>query len=411
MPKTFRMTLVDNLLITLAVVVASFALFQVPRNVDFLNPIGVVIEDLDVTDLAFSHFRNEDRFAYDTNVVVVNIGASNRDRIAAIIENIASCNPAVIALDVLLERDRDSAMDSRLVAAIRQFPRFVMGIRVVASDDADDDDQVTTVRLPFFGTQTSASLGYCNLVTEGEDLVRTCRETSLLEVLDGDTVLSFALAATQLFDSTATQRALARGLPTETIHYVGNLESFTHVDVDDVDPLTSPSSVFRNKIVVIGYLGDHIGEVDLEDRFYTPLNGQYVGRGLPDMYGAVIHANIISMVLRDDFVTTLQPWQNAILALILVILNVFLFTTLYNRYEAWYDLLALVLLALQSVLLLWITVWLFGSHLFKLDPTLSLFGIFLVGPIHDLYHDSLKKLARRFRIAMRRRLRSSPSKS
>lgn len=418
MPRSLRSTLFDNTAITFAVVIAVVGLFMVPRNVDFLNPIGLVVEDLDITDLAFSRFKLEDQLDFDTNIVLVNIGAGGRDEIAAIVERVSLCSPAVVALDVLFERNKDSLVDRRLVNAINQCPNIVVGVRLESSDhqanDHDDitvDGDLTSIHYPFFAIPQHAKAGFCNLVTEGEEYVRTCRETSLLEVIGHDTIPSFALAITTLFNPAAAKRAIERRNATETIHYRGNLSAFYQLDVDDVAQIDSERSFLRNKIVILGYLGDHVGEFDLEDRFYTPLNDQYVGRGLPDMYGAVIHANIVSMLLHEDMITTFTPAKNIALGLLMVIGNVFLFTFLYNRYESWYDLIALSTLLVESIALVWFTIWLFIEYQIKIDPTLTLTGIFLVGPIHDLYHDSIKKLMRQLRIVVLRRARGRASSS
>ena len=58
----------------------------------------------------------------------------------------------------------------------------------------------------------------------------------------------------------------------------------------------------EGKIVLFGYLGDRLGAPQWEDKFFTPLNESIAGRANPDMYGPVIHANIASMVLNDDYI-------------------------------------------------------------------------------------------------------------
>jgi len=75
----------------------------------------------------------------------------------------------------------------------------------------------------------------------------------------------------------------------------------------DIDKFVRDSSIydsayFKNKIVLIGFCGETPNSFSMNDRYFTPLNQQYTGRSLPDMFGVVIHANIISMLLEKSFI-------------------------------------------------------------------------------------------------------------
>jgi CHASE2 domain-containing sensor protein len=52
----------------------------------------------------------------------------------------------------------------------------------------------------------------------------------------------------------------------------------------------------------LGFLGEIIGDYVPGDIFFTPLNKKIIGRSLPDMYGVVVHANIIKMILDKEFI-------------------------------------------------------------------------------------------------------------
>lgn len=46
----------------------------------------------------------------------------------------------------------------------------------------------------------------------------------------------------------------------------------------------------------------------MKDRYYTPLNERSSGRSIPDMFGVIIHANIISMLLDEDYIDDVPEW-------------------------------------------------------------------------------------------------------
>jgi hypothetical protein len=77
---------------------------------------------------------------------------------------------------------------------------------------------------------------------------------------------------------------------------------------------------------------------------------------------------------------------------VVLILNVNLFTFIYKHYENWYDTLAIVTQLGQSLLILYLTIVVFDTYQYKLALTPTLIGVALVGTIHDLYEDSLKKI-------------------
>lgn len=405
----------DNLMITVGTIVAALLLYVVPRNFDFLSPVGAALSDLDITDMVFSKFRSDDRVVTDTSIVLVNIGELDRAGIAAQVVAIAAHQPAVIGIDAFFRAPKDSVADSTLAAVMEATPNIVLvsklerradlladeqggsAVHVVGTQGDDVDRAESTAMfdtlitsMPRFAQH--ARRGFANLVTVGNEQAKTCREVSLQEPCAGRTEFSFPIELVRAVAPEKADAALRRGNPTETINYIGDQRRFFVLDVDDVLDPEADLSMVRGKIVIMGFLGDHIGDRSIEDKLFTPMNEHYVGRSIPDMFGAVIHANVVSMILRQDFVWTMLPWQKIGLALVLLVFNVFLFTYIYTRHENWYDVLALVTQLSQSIGLLVVTIWLFDGYAIKLDPTSALFGVFLVGPVHDLYQDSIKKI-------------------
>ena len=68
-------------------------------------------------------------------------------------------------------------------------------------------------------------------------------------------------------------------------------------------------------------IGNDLADDATEDKYLTPLNLN-PGSGLvPDMFGVVIHANIISMILNEDFIEPNSLTGTLIISLIVSLIS------------------------------------------------------------------------------------------
>jgi len=220
----------------------------------------------------------------------------------------------------------------------------------------------------------------------------TTRDASFKERCAGRDEMSFPVRIATIYAPDAAVRALGRGNEQEVINFRGNMEKFYYFDADQVLDPEVDLSVMRGKVVLMGFMGASLGAKAIEDNFFTPLNPQYVGRSHPDMYGVVVHANVLSMIFHGNYIDTMPRWASMLVGLGLLVVNVVLFTFIYRRFENWYDTLALILQLGESILILYLIVTVFASMNYKLALTPALVGVALVGTVHDLYQDSIKKI-------------------
>ncbi len=143
-------------------------------------------------------------------------------------------------------------------------------------------------------------------------------------------------------------------------------------------------SLFKDKIVIMGFLGKRFGDPAWEDKFFTPLNKSVAGRANPDMFGPVIHANSVIMILNEDYINQLEEWQKYAIASILCILTVALFKVIDDRLPIWYDALSVIVQIVEILIISGVVVWMFRTSNVKLDLTLAMAVIALVGPCYDL---------------------------
>ena len=147
---------------------------------------------------------------------------------------------------------------------------------------------------------------------------------------------------------------------------------------------------------MLGYIGPSVAQKDLEDIYFTPLNSNYAGRSYPDMYGVVIHANIISMILNRNYINVMPMWLSFILAFLLCYFNVFLVKLIYENITDYYGGLVKLLIFFQMILSLIFTVQIFHFMHYKISLTIALIAIVLTPSSVVLYEKLFKNYAKSY---------------
>lgn len=428
----------DCLFATLFVFLSLYGLKKL-TNLNVFNAfdvLGQAVADMELTDISFSMFR-EDPLP-DTNILIVNIGNLSRGGIGDQIRNLSRFNPKVIGLDMIFSCDfyedsifcpqaYDTVDNERFASAVRAFSNMVMVQRLTQTDSLlrvydGDIDIYDSIEHTHPNLLQNAHEGYANLETEAasqEDLKACRRFPPRVIMANGEEELAFSVKMAMLFDSAKTNKFLSRNKPSEVINYRGNIIDwhgasayagrYPVLDWDQaLDTAGFAEWMVRDKIVIMGFLGDDLTDTSWDDKFFTPLNIKYAGKSRPDMYGVVVHANIVSMILAEDYIDELEPWQEYAIAFVLVFLNVILFIIITNRIPVWFDSISLLVQVIQVVLLAGIMVQVMATSNFKLNLTVSIAAIALVGTCFELYSTLVKRvlgfLARRLPVLSKNRV-------
>jgi CHASE2 domain-containing sensor protein len=208
------------------------------------------------------------------------------------------------------------------------------------------------------------------------------------------------------FDSLKTMRFLKRSKTEELVNYRGNFEiqeirlnsvdkdeaassgftgMFTALDVEDVLTENFDSTLLKDKIVLMGFLGDYFGDPSWGDKFFTPLNKKVVGRANPDMFGLVVHANIIAMILNEDYIEEMADWVPFTIAFITCYFIVALFIFIDKKAPVFFDggsvIIQILLILLTSITVIYSFVY-WGI---KLDLGYTLTATAFAGPCYDIF--------------------------
>lgn len=422
------------LLTTLFVFSLMWALAKL-MNLNMFNafdPIGQALSDFELTDYAFSQLRPDPKA--DGRITIVNIGHLSRAGIAEQIRVISQYKPRVIGIDSFFNcegglRDTvncpqllDTMGNLLLSNAIQEAGNVVLVTKFhqsFASFNAGELDVYDSMEYsdPMF--QDYAGSGFANLPTankaEYQEDVKISRAFVPQMQVNGKEELAFSVRIAMMYDSAKAVELLKRNKEQELINFRGNVErevvrtaalktkqlsttmfknTFGVLDVEqaltgDFDP-----EAVRDKIVLFGYLGSYFGDPSWNDKFYTPLNKKVAGRANPDMFGVVIHANIISMILNGDYIGELAEWHKYLIAFVFCFFNIALFFYINDKYPVWFDSVSLVIQVSQILLLMGLTVMVFANWTFKLDLTIAIVTIALAGPVFEFYDNVLTSFVR-----------------
>ncbi|MEJ1238931.1 CHASE2 domain-containing protein [Chryseolinea sp. T2] len=378
------------------------------------DSIGEALSDVELTDYVFSGLRDDPDV--DQNIVLVNIGNLSRRDIAQQISIISKYKPRVIGIDgffdcrtglydtVSCPQMKDELGNMMLGEAIRSAGNVVLVTKLLSSDTASENEFDSLRRSDPAFRDGAAAEGFANLETGAafQDDVKTCRSFNPVMIVSDSSHRAFSVELANVYDSAKTNQFIRRNNYSEVINYRGNVfdihgttnypQMFYTLDVNDVFTENFVSEMIKDKIVIMGFMGGELGDPSWADKFYTPLNKKLAGKANPDMFGAVIHANIVSMILKGDYVEQMPQWQEVVMAILICLLNVALFSIINTHLPLYYDgitkLLQLIQLLAYSALMVLIFHW----YTFKLDITITLAAVAVVGDVYEVYMSVIKNL-------------------
>ena len=319
--------LLESFLATVLVFISVWILFMV-INISFkpFNFVAKAIKEVNLSDFYFSGLQSP---VADTNIVLVNIEDLGRKDIAALVDKIYQANPAVIGLDVFFSANEDSIGDPLLHESIKK-----AGDKLVLAGFYDEAAKSFNAD---YKTFNGSVYGHANILTN-EDRTAVVRKFQPAYRSADTMVYSFAAAIVKKYSQPSFDKLLSHNNKTEYINYKGNKNTYLLLNHREImNDSSTDISFLQHKIVMIGFLGGKTKSTeDFNDIFYTPVNKHYYGRALPDMYGLVIHANIVSMIIEKNYIWYPANWLVFIISFIITFLHIIPFIYFYVKRHLWY---------------------------------------------------------------------------
>ncbi|MGC4023040.1 MAG: CHASE2 domain-containing protein [Cyclobacteriaceae bacterium] len=376
----------------------------------YIFPEQFALEEFEFSDFYFAE-KNDSILSKD--VTIVNIGNVSRREIAELINNISESKPKVIGINAYFDCEGgltdsincpqllDTIGNINLSNAIKKAKNVVLIsklLQTTASLDSDKYDSIEFSDKPFSGY---ARNGFANLpvaIKESKYNFNICRSFYPSFKVNGVTQYYFAIEMAKAYDSIATSKFLARGNEEEIISFSGNINYdmgfpikefkgiYKTYDVAEVLEKRFDPALIKDRIVIIGYLGDKISLFLDDFGFYTPLNKKPLGRSVPDMYGTTINANIISMILKDQVINVLPNLVELLIAFAICMIHVFFLIRINQYFEKWNEVLSATLIVLMLGLFAFLRIELFNYSI-KASFALTLTSLAISGITLSIYNN------------------------
>lgn len=338
----------DGLLSTILSLLVCYLLSLVFINVSFFNPLSKALEDFSFLDVYYSEKLNENQ-GLDPNIILINIEDENRMSMALALDALLEEKPKVVGFDVLLKTFEKTPADT-LLANVLNHKKVISSYVLTKSE--------TIYNHPFFAV--NGPIGYVNFNFGYQDAV--VREFMGYYESEKQKYKAFAVQIAKKFMSNndwKKNNIKQKLASSRVINYVGDYEHFMHLTLSEFMDL-SDKSIVKGKSIIFGYLGNPTGNrYNVEDKHFTPLNKVTAGKSVPDMYGMVVHANILAMILSNDFMFRVSNIWLLIVAFVCSFLASIYFIWLDKRLKISYRTVRKAVLFVFAILMVWLTLILF----------------------------------------------------
>ncbi|MEM6378131.1 MAG: CHASE2 domain-containing protein, partial [Bacteroidota bacterium] len=344
-------------------------------------------KDYEITDIVYSYLDEQPKYKED-QIYIINSGQPDRLKIAQLIKKLDTAGAKVVGLDFFFEDLRGNHADTLLRESFQGNTSVVLACELLDIEQADERFEGIIGVAPFFAEP--ATLGYVNYPANE---TRTIRLFSPREKV-GDTYQSaFTTAILQAYDPNIYAELLNRNREIEHIFFMGNKDDFARNDIDRVLDSTSVAElqeIMEGKIVLVGYAPEDIWANPLIDRHYTPLNKNYGSKAIPDMYGIVIHANVLSMVLNRNYVERAPKWLSYMLAVFFCYFNVLLIHWIYFKFHEAFHGITRALQVIEFIVLFFVIALLFYYFRIKIDFGIGILALLLAYDVIMIYESLIK---------------------
>ncbi|RLD28380.1 MAG: hypothetical protein DRI75_06805 [Bacteroidetes bacterium] len=373
MKRKTKLLIKDAFLSTILSCFLLFILAFTFINVRFFNPLHKAFADFSFLDVYYA-YELYDTPQINTDIILVNIENKNRFEIAQLLQAVIDGQPKTIGFDIILEEQKEPLfVDSMLT-------RLLNHEHVITSFDILKDGVIFN-HTSFGKTEKSAFINF-----NFDDNTSVIREFIGNTEVEGENRLSFAvqIAKHYMGENWQTYNYDKKLNTIQTIKYSGNYKAFQYLDSDDFLDYEK-KTILKNKIVILGYLGDPTGNTeDIQDKFFTPLNKIIAGKSDADMFGIVIHANIINMLINGDMLYKVSNLWLGIFTFLAMFFSTMFYLKINKKYKISYRTRKQIFQFVISIFILTLSLWLY-KHNIVLKPVIIIIGIIIAGSYFKYY--------------------------
>jgi CHASE2 domain-containing sensor protein len=366
----------DTMLATIWVFIFIVGLGAIPLNLGFLNPIKLGLKDFDYNDISYSKLGKASQTPMDKRIVIVNIGNADRGTLSLMIDKAASLNPKVMALDALFYEAKDPTQDSMLNETFIRNKNLIAAAKLDLSGEDGDTINIT-------GNHFATGNKYAYVNFFNEETSTTRHYEPFIFDYKKKMLPSFTSSIIELYDKAKYENLLKKAGKKVLINFERHTTQYPVIEYENLLQDQVDSSAIKDKIVLFGYI--NLDKYDINDKKFTPLNEKFAGKSVPDMNGIVVHANILSMVLDNNYVKKVPGWVNLLIAFAVCWLFMSFFIHYYLESHIWFHLVAKIAQVAALILFTYLGILLFDQYRLKVDMKMSLIVIIMAVDVIYFY--------------------------
>lgn len=351
----------------------------------------LALKDFDFNDVSYAKLGKSESTPPDKNIVIVNIGHLDREEMAYLIEKTASMGPKVMGLDSYFEGPRDPHKDSILREVFEKTKNLI----VVSRIDPEHLHHTQKFELmPDYFDSAMHNRGYANVIGEEGG---TIRSYSPFEKIEHEEYPSFTSAIIREYDEEAYKKLEKRHYDVEIINYTRRTKQYQVLEPEQVMGDEIAPDLLKNKIVLLAYVNEN--PFDVEDKKFTPMNEKVAGKSTPDMNGIIVHANIISMILENNYIRKMPEWAGWLAAILIGWLHMSLFIRYYLESHIWFHLVAKIAQIISALFFVYMGMLVYNKFRIRVDMELTLVVIVLAIDIIYFYEAVAVWMHKKFKFA------------
>ena len=349
--------------LTTALLAAIIGLVSV--NLSMFNPVEQAFENFHMTDVYYEMSRSEDIELNDDIIMVDMVELRDRGEIGQVIQQIASCKPRVLSVDLIFHKEGDDVLaNAMLVGAIdeAQVP-IVFSSKLVDYDE--EKNSFGTLITSFFEPMGNYLFAYGNVKQDYEGGI--IRDYTLSQKYQDKTMYSLAYQTACMYTGETPHE---QEINDRMIVY-GDTD-FPVINFRDVKEY---ADLLKDKIVLLGTFSKE------EDAHFTPLG---------KMPGMKLQAYSMLSYIQNRNIQDLPAWFSILLAFI-----VCYFSSWVNYWvpRLWPKVDSYIISGyyfLMAALLVWVAFLSFMYLQYNINLLYPLAGIALIETARPLYEDSAR---------------------
>jgi len=340
-----------------------------------LNPIEKALEEIEFADLYYKQ-EERTRIPEENNIVIINIGSIQtqsigdfRSELANDITWVDSCKPAVVACDIIFDKNsNDPIADQELIASLSNCKNLILGAN---SEKKSSNDS------PLFNV-SNASYASLELVGDSLEVVRAYSlKNEDTKGIQNTFAYQLAKKANPNINenvfSSIDENELEIDYQYHSYHYNDLLDTLTEshpwefniIEANQIDSsnFTRLQELLKDKIVIFAHLGSGKASnlADIEDRHLSPHGNEDIFHKTPVTPGVFIHAEVLQMILNNRFLYPMSAIWTSIIENLLLIFIALLYVKIANG-SVWFKPIVVPLAFALSFLFIFISLILRDSH-------------------------------------------------